>query len=182
MARGRPGVGGPPLRLRGDPMMPVARRFEPDGRNRDHRRRPGGRSPARRTGWGVFFIVDGMNVIGSEPDGWWRDRPAARRRLVELLVPLRRAGHDVTVVFDGRARAGEDDEARSAGVRISFAPGGPNAADDAIVEMVGALSDPAHTTVVTSDRGLVGRVLALGASVESATAFRARLSGVPDPT
>jgi predicted RNA-binding protein with PIN domain len=130
----------------------------------------------------VFFIVDGMNVIGSEPDGWWRDRAAARRRLVALLAPLPGAGAEVTVVFDGRARADEEDQARAAGVGISFAPGGPNAADDAIVAMVGGLSDPESTTVVTSDRGLVGRVLALGARVESAKAFRARLSGPPVPT
>ena len=31
------------------------------------------------------LIVDGMNVIGSRPDGWWRDRPGAMRRLVEKL-------------------------------------------------------------------------------------------------
>ena len=129
----------------------------------------------------MIFIVDGMNVIGSEPDGWWRDRPAARRRLVELLAPLRGEGADVTVVFDGRARAGEEDRARAAGVHIAFAPGGPNAADDAIVEMVGGLTNPADTTVVTSDRGLVGRVRPLGARIESAKAFRARLSGVPGP-
>jgi predicted RNA-binding protein with PIN domain len=129
----------------------------------------------------VLFIVDGMNVIGSEPDGWWRDRAGARRRLVELLAPLHRGGDDVTVVFDGRARAGEEDQARAAGVRISFAPGGPNAADDAIVEMVDALTDRADVTVVTSDRGLVGRVVPLGARVEGAKAFRARLSTAPGP-
>jgi predicted RNA-binding protein with PIN domain len=129
----------------------------------------------------VLFIVDGMNVIGSEPDGWWRDRAAARRRLVDLLAPLAGDGTDVTVVFDGRARAGEKDRARATGVSIAFAPGGPNAADDAIVAMVGGLANPADATVVTSDRGLVGRVLALGARVESAKAFRARLSGGAGP-
>jgi predicted RNA-binding protein with PIN domain len=130
----------------------------------------------------VVVIVDGMNVIGSEPDGWWRDRAAARRRLVVLVAALPRAGADVTVVFDGRARPGEEDQAQAAGVHVAFAPGGPNAADDAIVALVGALTNPSDATVVTSDRGLVDRVVALGARVEGAKAFRTRLSVGPDPT
>jgi predicted RNA-binding protein with PIN domain len=130
----------------------------------------------------VSFIVDGMNVIGSQPDGWWRDRAAARRRFVEDLAPLLNDGAEITVVFDGRAPAGEHDEAVTTGVRISFAPGGPNAADDAIVELVSGLTSPADTIVVTSDRALVERVLQLGAKVESAKAFRSRLSGPPRGT
>jgi hypothetical protein len=31
------------------------------------------------------WIVDAMNVIGTRPDGWWRDRHAAMVRLVDLL-------------------------------------------------------------------------------------------------
>ena len=122
----------------------------------------------------VPFIVDGMNVIGTEPDGWWRDRGAARRRLVESLARLDDGG-EITVVFDGHAQAGEEDQAALTAVRVRFAPGGPNAADDAIVAMVHALPSPADITVVTSDRALVERVRGLGARVESAKAFRARL-------
>jgi predicted RNA-binding protein with PIN domain len=127
----------------------------------------------------VRFIVDGMNVIGTRPDGWWRDRGAARGRLVEE-VALR--GDDLgecTVVFDGRATTGETERAAGAGVSIVFAPGGPNAADDAIVEMVSALDRPDETVVVTSDRALVERVRRLGVKVESAKAFRCRLDSPP---
>jgi predicted RNA-binding protein with PIN domain len=122
-----------------------------------------------------ILIVDGMNVIGSRPDGWWRDRGAARRRLV---ADLSRLGDDteITVVFDGRPATGEEDEAATAGVQVRFAPGGPNAADDAIVEMVSGLARPADTVVVTSDRALVERVRQLGTMVESAQAFRSRLA------
>src|ERR1700691_2897564 len=104
------------------------------------------------------LIVDGMNVIGSRPDGWWRDRAAARRRLVEGLAPLADRGMEITVVFDGRETAGESDEAAARGVAVAFAPGGPNAADDAIVALLRALALPAETVVVTSDRALVERV------------------------
>jgi predicted RNA-binding protein with PIN domain len=123
----------------------------------------------------VPFIVDGMNVIGTEPDGWWRDRGAARRRLVENLGRLD-DGADITVVFDGHAQAGEEAQAAMTAVRVCFAPGGPNAADDAIVAMVRALAVPADITVVTSDRALVERVRGLGAKVESAKSFRSRLA------
>jgi predicted RNA-binding protein with PIN domain len=126
----------------------------------------------------VPLIVDGMNVIGSQPDGWWRDRGAARRRLV---VDLSRLGDDaeITVVFDGRPTTGEEDQAAATEVHVRFAPGGPNAADDAIVEMVSGLVRPADTVVVTSDRALVERVRQLGTKVESAQAFRSRLAIPP---
>jgi len=127
----------------------------------------------------VHFIVDGMNVIGTRPDGWWRDRGAARRRLVDDLVTLKDAGAEITIVFDGRDATGEVDRAAATGLTVSFAPGGPNAADDAIVAMVSDLAHPGGTVVVTSDRVLVDRVRRLGATVESARAFRSRLPGPP---
>ena len=47
-------------------------------------------------------IIDGNNVIGSRPDGWWRDREAATRRLVERLAAWAAAADGpVIVVFDG---------------------------------------------------------------------------------
>ena len=125
----------------------------------------------------MAFIVDGMNVIGTQPDGWWRDRGAARRRLVQDLGRWREAGMQITVVFDGRETAGESAQAAARGVTVSFAPGGPNVADDAIVALVKGLSIPGDTVVVTSDRALVERVRQLGAAVESAKAFRSRLPG-----
>ncbi len=36
----------------------------------------------------VTIIVDGANVVGSRPDGWWRDRVGAALRLRDQLVPL----------------------------------------------------------------------------------------------
>ncbi len=124
----------------------------------------------------MTLIVDGMNVIGTRPDGWWRDRAAARRRLVDDLVRLRAGGLAVTVVFDGRAAPGEIERADAEGLAVTFAPGGPNAADDAIVEMVRDSGAGGGTVVVTSDRGLARRVRELGAQVESARAFLGRLS------
>jgi predicted RNA-binding protein with PIN domain len=125
--------------------------------------------------WVVHWVVDGMNVIGSRPDGWWRDRAGARRRLVSDLAGLVAPGSEVTVVFDGRPGPGEIDDAEAAGVTARFAPGGPNAADHAIVEMLGSEAGSPTVTVVTSDGALADAVRRLGIPVEGVRTFRERL-------
>src|SRR4051812_46215825 len=105
------------------------------------------------------LVVDGMNVIGSRPDGWWRDRQGAQRRPVGELAAL---GEPVRVVFDGAAH----DTDPPPGVAVAFAPH----ADDAIA----ALAEPG-VRVVTSDRGLAERVRAAGGETLGAGAFSERL-------
>jgi len=121
----------------------------------------------------VRWFIDAMNVIGSRPDGWWRDREGA----VRLLVSDVRAwaeSEPVTVVLD----AGPDDLLGTVGaVTVVRAPRrGRNAADDEIVRLV--TSEP-DALVVTSDAELAARVRALGARVESAKFFRTRLASSP---
>ena len=114
------------------------------------------------------WLVDGMNVVGSRPDGWWRDRRGAMRRLVSELEELAEAtGDEVAVVFDGRAFDLDGGDR----VAVGFAPGGRNAADHAITDRVAADDDPAAITVVTSDRELQARVEARGAEVVRAGRF-----------
>jgi predicted RNA-binding protein with PIN domain len=116
------------------------------------------------------WIVDGMNVIGSRPDGWWRDRPGAMRALAEELARWSR-GRELTVVFDGRPFELEADP-----VNVIFASRrGRNAADDDIVRIVEADEDPAGLRIVTSDHDLARRARELGAEVVSAGSFRALL-------
>lgn len=121
------------------------------------------------------WIVDGMNVIGSKPDGWWRDRRGAMRRLAERLDQLASdSGDRVTVVFDGRPFDVDVDD-----IEVVFAPRrGPNAADDEIARIVAEDPDPGSLTVVTSDRDLVERVRAQRADVTPSRSFRARLDDV----
>jgi predicted RNA-binding protein with PIN domain len=120
----------------------------------------------------VRWIVDGMNVVGSRPDGWWRDRREAMRRLIERLEEFAEdTGDEVAVVFDGRPFELEP----GGRVQVGFAPGGRNAADHAIADRVAEDADPGSLTVVTSDGELVNRVRARGAEVVPSGGFRRRL-------
>jgi predicted RNA-binding protein with PIN domain len=121
------------------------------------------------------WLVDGMNVIGSRPDGWWRDRTGAMRTLVERLERFAaERSEEVAVVLDGRPR-----ELGPAGrVEVAFAERrGPNAADDAIAERVAADPAPAELRVVTSDRALADAARGAGAVVVPAESFRTRIEG-----
>ena len=122
------------------------------------------------------LVVDGMNVIGARPDGWWRDRDAAVRRLVERLQALAAAaGDEITAVFDGRPVPGLA-EGDHAGVHVLYGGrSGPDAADDRIAELVAADADPASLTVVTSDRALRARVEGAGAVATGASTLLRRL-------
>jgi predicted RNA-binding protein with PIN domain len=119
------------------------------------------------------LLVDGMNVIGSRADGWWRDRDAAMARLVDRLERWSAAsGDEITVVFERKARP----PIRSPVVEIASAPKpGPNAADDEIVRRVRADPDPNSIRVVTSDHVLGDLVRGFGATVEPAGSFRDRI-------
>jgi uncharacterized protein YaiI (UPF0178 family) len=105
------------------------------------------------------WLVDGNNVMGSRPDGWWRDRAGAMQRLVAALDDrAARTGDEIAVVFDGRER-----DLRAVRVDVAFAPH----ADDLIAARAGP-----GTTVVTSDRELAARAREAGADVVGARTLR----------
>jgi hypothetical protein len=118
----------------------------------------------------ALLVVDAANVVGSKPDGWWRDRAGATARLRDGLMNLNAAGLpdlpgpvEVVLVVEGRAR-----EVPSAGgVRVVPASG---SGDDTIVELVAAEVAERRVVVVTADRGLRERVTALGAEVRGPSA------------
>jgi predicted RNA-binding protein with PIN domain len=122
------------------------------------------------------LVVDGMNVIGSRPDGWWRARAGAARRLHERLARLVAASGDaVTLVLDGRPTRDLPEGVHDDVAVVYARRGGRDAADDRIVELVGADPDPRGLTVVTSDRELARRVRDLGADVIGAGELLRRL-------
>jgi predicted RNA-binding protein with PIN domain len=118
----------------------------------------------------VRWIVDGMNVIGSRPDGWWRDRARAMSALVDRLEQWAAAdGADVTVVFERPPSP----PIQSTVITVAHAPRvAANSADDEIVRLVSADTHPSDICVATSDRTLRDRVLGAGASVYPAERLR----------
>lgn len=120
------------------------------------------------------WLIDGMNVIGSRPDGWWNDPDKAMRRFTGDLDRFAAAtGHEVTVVFDRRPR---EDPPSSDLVQVAFARRkGRNAADHEILEMAASDSDIGSLLVVTSDKRLAEDLNALQVKVVGAGSFRDRL-------
>ncbi len=118
----------------------------------------------------THVFVDGNNVMGSRPDGWWRDRSAAARRLLADLAPLARGSGVWTVVFDGPAPS--EMRLYTGALRVEYAArDGTDAADDRIVELMGNLPSGMGALVYTSDRRLRERASALGARVEGTSAL-----------
>ncbi|MBB4711826.1 rRNA-processing protein FCF1 [Streptomyces luteogriseus] len=116
----------------------------------------------------VLVVVDAANVVGSVPDGWWRDRRGAAERLRDRLasegVPAVSGPVEILLVVEGAARGVES----VPGVRVSSAPG---SGDDHIVEVVASAGDRS-VLVITADRELRRRVGELGADVAGPRSVR----------
>ncbi len=107
----------------------------------------------------LVLVVDAANVVGSRPDGWWRDRVGATARLLDRLATL--PGRHVSgpgpggqvgrviVVVEGQATAVVD----VAGLEVVRAP---RDGDTTIVEVTSGLDPP--VVVITADRGLRARL------------------------
>ena len=106
------------------------------------------------------LVVDAANVVGSRPDGWWKDRAGATRRLHEALMTADHAYDRVVLVLEGAAKGGVP-AGRDGHVQTVHARG---SGDDAIVEQVAAAVERGpRVAVVTADRALQARVQHLGA-------------------
>jgi predicted RNA-binding protein with PIN domain len=123
----------------------------------------------------VRWLVDGMNVIGTRPDAWWRDRHAAMTKLVDMLERWSaESGADITVVFEKPPSP----PIRSTVIVVTHAPKPRrDSADDEIIRLLRADGEPQTVRVVTSDQWLADRAYAVGASVEPAGPFRSLIEG-----
>ncbi|WP_205474240.1 NYN domain-containing protein [Nocardioides sp. SYSU D00038] len=108
----------------------------------------------------TVLVVDGANVVGSRPDGWWKDRAGAARRLHERLLVADLPHDEVVLVLEGGAKGGVR-PGRDAHVRTVHAP---RSGDDAIVAAASEATERGdRVTVVTADRMLQARVEGAGA-------------------
>jgi hypothetical protein len=110
----------------------------------------------------TVLLVDAANVVGSRPDGWWRDRAGATTRLLRRLaaLPGRQLPEgtvagvvaEVVAVVEGAAR----DVPAPDGVRLVRATG---SGDDALAATAADLTAAGRSVlVVTADRGLRARL------------------------
>jgi predicted RNA-binding protein with PIN domain len=107
------------------------------------------------------LVVDGANVVGSRPDGWWKDRAGAARRLHEQLAVADLPYDVVVLVLEGAAkggvRAGADGHVSTVHARGS-------GDDEIVVQASSAAGRGDVVVVVTADRMLQARVAASGAA------------------
>lgn len=106
------------------------------------------------------LVVDAANVVGSRPDGWWKDRPGAARRLHEGLLVADTPYDVVVLVLEGAAKGGVK-AGRDGHVRTVHAPKDGDAT--IVAETQAAIERGERVTVVTADRMLQARVQGLGA-------------------
>lgn len=140
----------------------------------------------------IRLVVDAANVMGSRPDGWWRDRAGAAARLRDGLAEIAAVGLTsdqlgveprkmpaqasewrwwprIIQVVEGKARG--VDAVDGVEVVAARADG-----DSAIVEVAhDAASGDTTVLVATSDRELRRRVQAVGAEILSPGALLALL-------
>jgi predicted ribonuclease YlaK len=110
------------------------------------------------------LVVDGANVVGSVPDGWWKDRAGAARRLHERLLVADTAYDEIVLVLEGGAKAGVR-AGQDAHVRTVHAP---RDGDSAIIAEVAARRERgAQVVLVSADHVLRGRCEGLGARAMS---------------
>ena len=118
---------------------------------------------------GPLLIIDAANVVGSVPNGWWRDRVGAATRLRDALIPVTSSGLpdapdglsapvEVVMVVEGAATS-------VSGIPEVGVVAAPGTGDDTIVDLVRAAGTERVRAVVTADRGLRDRVTELGALV-----------------
>lgn len=107
------------------------------------------------------LVVDGANVVGARPDGWWKDRPGAAARLHDALLTADVPGDRVVLVLEGHAKQGVR-AGRDAHLETVHAP---RDGDSTIVTIASeAAATGARVTVVTADRALAARLAGVGAT------------------
>jgi hypothetical protein len=121
------------------------------------------------TGRAQVIVVDAANVVGSRPDGWWRDRAGAARKLLLRLASLQerlQETTDVVVILEGAARAAvSGPDAPDVGtLRVVLADGSGDDTIAAVTAETAGRDDNPTITVVTADRGLRQRIEPTGAT------------------
>jgi hypothetical protein len=126
----------------------------------------------------LTLIVDGANVVGSRPDGWWRDRAGAAVRLYDELAGLAERG--AAGIRAAQLATGEDGEAPAGPEQARTGQAGPEQAGSGQAGAGPADTGQASTRQATQQDGpqTVAVVLVLeGAAKAAAARITARTAG-----
>ena len=122
----------------------------------------------------MSYLIDGNNVM-AQRIGWHRDKPGARRDLLDELAEFARVKHaKISVVFDGAPEPHFADGSSYRGVRVFYSERGSNA-DERIKRIVDSAQERRTLLVVTSDRELGSYVRRCGVQVVRSGDFRKRM-------
>lgn len=119
----------------------------------------------------MSYLIDGNNVM-AQRIGWHRDKPKARRTLMnELAEFAARRRLTIAVVFDGTPEDHFPDGSTYRGIKIYYAARHSDA-DTRIKSLVEATRARRSLRVVTSDRALAAYVRRCGVAVIRSGEFR----------
>jgi hypothetical protein len=130
----------------------------------------------------LMIVVDAANVVGSTPDGWWRDRRGANTRLRDGIATLARTGVPAAafdlpgdswwprlhLIVEGQARDLESVD----GVAVHSAHRDGDSLITEVVANAAAEHPWDHIVAVTADRELRDRVHAAGAQTVGPSTLR----------
>lgn len=121
-----------------------------------------------------ILVVDGANVVGSRPDGWWRDRAGAAARLHGRLAVADTSYDEIVLVLEGQAKVGVP-RGRDGHLRTVHAS---KDGDASIIKEAAAAREQGHDVVViTADRALAQRVESVGCRTMSPSWLLATIEG-----
>lgn len=128
-------------------------------------------SPEQPAGERVL-VVDGANVVGSVPDGWWKDRAGAAAKLAHQLASASLPFDVIELVLEGKERAGVPTGTIE---HLEVVHAGGSGDDEIVARCHSLAARGAHVTVVTADRGLLARLAPLEVTPQGPRELRSRL-------
>lgn len=122
------------------------------------------------------LIVDGANVVGATPNGWWRDRAGAAVRLHHRLLVADTSYERIVLVLEGKAKAGIP-KGRDGHLVTVHAP--RDGDSEILAQTKEAIGGGDQVVVITADRALQAQVEFAGARTMSPSWLLALLTPHP---
>ncbi|HNA98646.1 MAG TPA: NYN domain-containing protein [Marmoricola sp.] len=110
------------------------------------------------------LIVDGANVVGATPNGWWRDRAGAAAKLHHRLLVADTSYEQIILVLEGKAKAGIP---RGVDGHLHTVHAARDGDSEILAQTKQVVSTGEQVVVITADRALQAQVEYAGARTMS---------------